>query len=913
MRKRGVRRAPRSFAGLALFSMIAMLILTLAGCSAGAGGGGNGGGNGNSVSVTITNKVASVQAGTGAISFSATVQNDSSNSGVTWSLTANGTNCSPTCGALSAATTASVTYTPPSSAGASPNNQPTVTATSVAKTSKSDSDTVTISAALTVTITNKFTTVNTGSSAFVVNATVQNDSTNSGVSWTLTTNGAACSAACGTLTGATTTSVTYAPPSTVQTPPNITLTATSVHDNSKSDSDSFTIVKPAISVTIGNKVSTVYAHGSEIFFSVNVDNDPTNSGVTWRLTASGSSCSPGCGTISGGHSAAIFTPPNSVPSPATATLTAVSSADGTKSDFDTFTIAPAPPVSVTVSQVTSVLAGGSGITFSANIQNDPSSTPTVNWTLTVGGTSCAPSTCGSLTNSQPTTVTYLPPTTPISSVQVTATSAFDPSKSGSDVFNVTSGVSSSCGAAGGQESLLNGHYAMLVEGFWGGGGGTPILIAGSFAANGSGTITGGEEDVNDTIAPQHLTFDSAPGHSLYTVGADHRGCLQLTDSAGATTVFRFSLGGIGPGVASKGRIIEFDDNSGTGSRYRGSGILRLQDTTAFIPGALKPNYAFGVGGWTQSGNQWLHLGAGGSFSNSGGSLNGVLDENIGGILFPETTGVTGNIGSISSTTGRAVANFPQFVFDWAMYIVNSSEFFLIGTDAANDNPVSFGMAIATGNSFTASALSGNYILHATGNSSGSASVDLDLLTTTPGGAQTGTLSGTVYSDGGGNGAATTSLSNVAYNVDPSLGRVALGNPSDNLPVLYVTTPTDGISAFVVGVNADAQQGVMEFQPSQTYSTASVAGTFAFGTEDPGDNTVYNEAGSATISTSGSASGTVDSSTTGGLTPSVPFNPTVTITNSNGTGNLGSQTVAITNGTKIFYIDQSAGVIVVAEQ
>ena len=51
--------------------------------------------------------------------------------------------------------------------------------------------------------------------------------------------------------------------------------------------------------------------------------------------------------------------------------------------------------------------------------------------------------------------------------------------------------------------------------------------------------------------------------------------------------------------------------------------------------------------------------------------------------------------------------------------------------------------------------------------------------------------------------------------------------------------------------------MIEFQPSQTYSTASVAGTFAFGTEDPGDNTVYNEAGLATISTSGSASGTVD--------------------------------------------------------
>ena len=228
--KRGVRRAPVSFTELTLPSLITVAILALAGCSAGAGSGGNG----NNITVAITNKVTSVQAGTAAISFSATVQNDSSNKGVTWSLTANGSSCSPTCGALSAATTTSVTYTPPASAGASPNNQPTLTATSVAKTTKSDSDTFTVSPALTVTITNKVSTVNSGTEPFVVNATVQNDSTNSGVSWSLTANGSACSPACGTLSGSTTTSVTYAPPATTPSSPNNQpkITATSIAKSS---------------------------------------------------------------------------------------------------------------------------------------------------------------------------------------------------------------------------------------------------------------------------------------------------------------------------------------------------------------------------------------------------------------------------------------------------------------------------------------------------------------------------------------------------------------------------------------------------------------------------------------------------------------------------------------------------------
>ena len=90
--------------------------------------------------------------------------------------------------------------------------------------------------------------------------------------------------------------------------------------------------------------------------------------------------------------------------------------------------------------------------------------------------------------------------------------------------------------------MLNGHYALLVQGFEGSGAGTPILIGASFAANGSGSVTGGEEDVNDTVSAQHLTFTSSG--SLYTVGSDHRGCLQLTNTGGTTTVFHFAVSGI---------------------------------------------------------------------------------------------------------------------------------------------------------------------------------------------------------------------------------------------------------------------------------------------------------------------------------------------------------------------------------
>src|ERR1700722_6180399 len=153
-------RAANASATAGWYSLMALTIL-LAGCGAGAGSG-NGG---NNISVSIANKVTTLQAGTVAVVFLAAVQNDSSNSGVTWSLTANGSACSPTCGTLSLATSTAGTYTPPSSAPAAPDNQPTLSATSIAKTNKSDSDTFTISPALMVSITNKFSSVNTGASA----------------------------------------------------------------------------------------------------------------------------------------------------------------------------------------------------------------------------------------------------------------------------------------------------------------------------------------------------------------------------------------------------------------------------------------------------------------------------------------------------------------------------------------------------------------------------------------------------------------------------------------------------------------------------------------------------------------------------------------------------------------------------
>jgi len=77
--------------------------------------------------------------------FTATINYDASNQGVSWSLTQNSTVCSPVCGTISPATTASgapTTYTPPSAVPS--NTSVTLIATSVANTTKSAQATVTL-------------------------------------------------------------------------------------------------------------------------------------------------------------------------------------------------------------------------------------------------------------------------------------------------------------------------------------------------------------------------------------------------------------------------------------------------------------------------------------------------------------------------------------------------------------------------------------------------------------------------------------------------------------------------------------------------------------------------------------------------------------------------------------------------
>jgi dienelactone hydrolase len=195
--------------------------------------------------ISIMQDLSSVQVG-GTAHITATVVNDPTNKGVTWAVS-----CSPgPCGSVSPTTTASgtaTTYTAPSTPPPS-DLTVTITATSVFNTLVSNTAQITV-LAITISVlpTSALIPVNatTVLNATPFTATVGNDPSNKGVSWTLTQGTMPCSApVCGTVKPASTpsgTATSYAAPTTVPASATVTLTATSITDASKTATATITL------------------------------------------------------------------------------------------------------------------------------------------------------------------------------------------------------------------------------------------------------------------------------------------------------------------------------------------------------------------------------------------------------------------------------------------------------------------------------------------------------------------------------------------------------------------------------------------------------------------------------------------------------------------------------------------------
>jgi hypothetical protein len=842
--------------------------------------------------VTMGATPAAVQPGSTA-QVAATVSNDSSNKGVNWMVT-----CAATaCGSVSPTTTASgapTTYTAPAIPPAG-DLTVTITATSAAGGSTAVSANFKVPG-ITVNVTPPSASSLQVNETAQITANVTGDAAGKGVNWTVSCGIAACGSI--SLTTASGTPATYTAPSI---PPagdlTVTINAASVTNSAASNSVSVTII--GITVSIAPSPATVNSAGTQSF-AATVNNDPSSGGVAWSLQITRqvcvrfpfprcrpvtSVCALGCGSFSpsstGNGAPATYTAPVTPPS-GNVTAVATSVTNTGARAVGAITI---QAISVSVLPTSASVVVNATQPLTPTVRNDGANGGAgtgVTWTLKQNGFACSPG-CGTLsptntasgvaaTYTAPATVPAYPPLT------ITATSVTDNTKSAIVPLSVTSASGSSCGAGSGRESLLKGQYAFRLQGFLPGG---FVASGGSFTADGTGKITGGELDAASSGAQP---ID--PTKSSYSVGPDHRGCMTL----GGTTYYRFALGGINSSnIATAGHLIEFDDTTGTGLRV--AGTMKLQDASSFLASKFKGNYVIGLAGGNVGGSRSA---VAGTFNSDGISAITAsnLDFDGAGTITSNIASAPGGSFTCCDADGRGTLQLTagSFTTSLVLYMVNSSDVFIESTDGIFSGEA---IGVPPGSPFNQASLNGTFVLRITAQSSTGPIVDVALATVT------GTSGVTIKDNTNNAGIFSSGTTPLTYSV-ASNGRVTLSGGTTP-PVLYLYGQNAG---FLVGTGTDVQFGVVEPQAIGSFNNASLSGAFMLGTEDPSAISVTLESGVAILDGSGNVAGTSDQSSSTGLAQNQNVSLTYSVA-SDGTGTFGSGTTAILiSGSKLVFINNT---------
>jgi len=269
----------------------------------------------------------------------------------------------------------------------------------------------------------------------------------------------------------------------------------------------------------------------------------------------------------------------------------------------------------------------------------------------------------------------------------------------------------------GNESILKGQYAFNLLGYNGSG---FQAVVGSLTFNGIGGIAGGEVDINITGAASETNTTITSAGSSYTVGASNRGCATLVTATGITFTTRFTLGALSSGVATQGRINEFDPASP--SSFIASGQILQQTASTFSAGSAG-SFVHLVSGWDLSNGTRIACAglltrtatAGGAGNvgdldqtcNDGGSYGNVtLTGTVGSYTAPD---VNGRFTQSTSVSGVASEN--------AEYMVSANQALLLSVnyDSANDIITAGESYLQTGaGSFTTGSVNGSYAWFETG-------------------------------------------------------------------------------------------------------------------------------------------------------------------------------------------------------
>lgn len=439
------------------------------------------------------------------------------------------------------------------------------------------------------------------------------------------------------------------------------------------------------------------------------------------------------------------------------------------------------------------------------------------------------------------------------------------SASRTQALSITIDAASSSVCESGSESLLNGQYAFSLEGFNGNG---FTAVVGSFTANGSGGITGGEADTNGGFG---LHTAGALSSSTYTVGADNRGCATIVTSFGTLTT-RFSLGGITSGKATQGSIIEFD--APTSSAFIASGKIYQQNASTFST-TLSGGYVAFFTGWDSTVPGRIAC-ANVKTASGGNFTNGEQDCNDSGTL-SHLTGLTGTYSTSADSRGRLITVLGSN--NTAAYMIDTTHLLIIKTDAS---PVLSGEVRQQSGTLNNATLNGPFVLYMNGlNNTTSGKVAIYQFNAN--GAGTETVDYSYENDSASNFfTPVANGTNVSYSV-ASNGRVTGAGAG----ISYLTTTNTGYY-----LNNESGGGVFagylvpQTVPGGGFTNANIAGTSFDGTSEVVNQGTSVNLGIVTLDGAGNVAVISDNTSTGGQQADQVSTSTTTIAS----GSLGTFTV-----------------------
>lgn len=402
-------------------------------------------------------------------------------------------------------------------------------------------------------------------------------------------------------------------------------------------------------------------------------------------------------------------------------------------------------------------------------------------------------------------------------------------------------------------SVLNGHYAFIASGWDDSGTNTGMSAAGSFVANGSGSISsGGLLDLADQSNNPGTASGSITGGS-YCVGSNNLATLTLNLS-GISGISSITLAAALDTGDHNGHIISYDTNN---VQVQVSGQIFQQTTSAFSTASIKGNYAFGIIGEDQGG---ARLGLIGEFnSNGSGTLSGEGDFDDGGSggSGPGNTTLSASNFSIANT-GRGTASIslptPGVTLNFVFYVVNSSQVLMMALDSSETPPVIFaGQVLEQSGTFSNSSLDGNSVVELqaldTNNSPATPDASIGILNFSG----TGSYTLTEYDNDGGT-VTTDETGSGTYSV-ASNGRGTITGSGSHQPVFYLIAPNE---AYVIGTNSKVTFGMFSPQSGSSFTDASLSGNYFGGSKHPQTSNTSEEVDSVNANGSGVFTVTTDS-------------------------------------------------------